>query len=634
MSESEGSVEPPKGARAATAPLLPAPPSTELYQRFPAGIRRIYSEALAARDLHKRHGLLLDLAESSLVYLASLALSDYRSRAAQPSDAVESLLERLRAANVTFGLSLALFRASAAAAPDTLFPTTGPLANRRLPAVERLGAAMDCIDAAVDGLLPDANPSGIDVGFYVTRALDAQARGVKWWGAWTRLVEYRNLVYHAAARRWPIHNDDYYKWLTPLLHDAVVELLTHPPAAEAVLCHPLATITLRTTDGAGQTRHTVCGEVRGVWTEHEIAMPESVTELWATDEWRATDASTYVLEEDDSGAFTIRALYWDLHQSPPPPLDLPSSEGAAALSVESPSRRLERSGTALEGRGSAPGTCGEFVQGLLPDGTDFHVTCPINKSATVVVEIRQAPELSIVGLLPEQSKLDLALRYTAEHFALGAVELRVRHWSDLDVGKGMSSSTADVLSGIRAVANALGDPLSPEREGELATRVESSDGTMYPGVAVVNHKTGEKLRHWPWFPEFVIVMLVPRDSVDTEAISFDGKANHANEYQQLLVDIERAVEQRSAEAFAAQATRSAALNAPYLVNPYAQTLSTRLEEFGALGLNVGHTGTVCGLLYPNTDDGQVRASQACFELRQIYHDLRDVKVVTTPRCPV
>jgi hypothetical protein len=28
---------------------------------------------------------------------------------------------------------------------------------------------------------------------------------------------------------------------------------------------------------------------------------------------------------------------------------------------------------------SAPGTCGELVQGLLPDGINFHITCPIRK---------------------------------------------------------------------------------------------------------------------------------------------------------------------------------------------------------------------------------------------------------------
>lgn len=51
---------------------------------------------------------------------------------------------------------------------------------------------------------------------------------------------------------------------------------------------------------------------------------------------------------------------------------------------------------------------------------------------------------------------------------------------------------------------------------------------------------------------------------------------------------------------------------------------------GALGLNVGHTGTVCGILFPNTEEGQKLASEACFKAREQFGDLKDVKVVTTP----
>jgi len=197
----------------------------------------------------------------------------------------------------------------------------------------------------------------------------------------------------------------------------------------------------------------------------------------------------------------------------------------------------------------------------------------------------------------------------------------------------MGSSTADVLAGIRAVANAVGEILPPEIEGKLATDVESSDGTMYPGIAAVNQKTGVAIREWPWYPEFVIVMLVPHDTVLTEAIRFDGKEELAPDYQALLAAFDAAVAARSISDFAMTSTRGADLNAKYLVNPYAKMLTNRLDELGALGLNVGHTGTVCGLLYPNTQPGQERASEVCFEVSQWFTQLKDVKVVTTPQCP-
>jgi uncharacterized protein involved in propanediol utilization len=97
--------------------------------------------------------------------------------------------------------------------------------------------------------------------------------------------------------------------------------------------------------------------------------------------------------------------------------------------------------------------------------------------------------------------------------------------------------------------------------------------------------------------------------------------------------MDRAIVERSITAFAEQSTRSAALNERFLLNPYARNLTDRLEEFGALGVNVGHTGTVCGLLFANTEAGRMLASEACFEVRKRFPELKGVKVVTTPHCP-
>lgn len=238
----------------------------------------------------------------------------------------------------------------------------------------------------------------------------------------------------------------------------------------------------------------------------------------------------------------------------------------------------------------------------------------------------------MIGLRDYQSKLALAIEYTVEKLGLGSQEVTIWPWSDIDVGKGMGSSTADVLAGIRAVTDAAGTRLDESEEGALAARVESSDGSMYPGIAAVNHKTCMMVKAWDWYPEFAIVMLVPRESVDTPSIPFTGQEELAGEYEALLANMDRAIAERSLPRFAEQSTRSAELNQRFLVNPYSRALSMRLDEFGALGLNVGHTGTVCGLLFPNTAEGQMTASEACFKVKDEFRDLKDVKVVTTPHC--
>ncbi len=603
-----------------------------LYRDFPIGISRPYKDLTLASDWGTRHMGLLGLAEAALSYLASLCLSDYRTRTDAPARSVEVVLEQSRSKKLTLGHELALFRESLKAVEEPLIPPPDRFPKCRLDAVGRFAAAFEAIQAAVDGLSADASPAAIDVGVHVERGLFGDPPRLGWWQGWEKVVAYRNKVAHFDSERWPIYSVGYWDLMGPLLHDCLVELLIQEQVAEAILCHPVFQVLQIRADGHGGVVHSMGGEERGVYLERDVIDRESVMERWDKDHWKATDASLYVLECGEDGSWVIRGLFWDLHNGVPPVMDMGVADSITMTGADEAPAAPARPSGVREGRGTAPGTCGEFAQGILSSGTPFHVTCPINKSATVVVSLRPARVLKLLGLGGHHRKLELAIQYAIDLLDLGPLEVMVRHWSDLHVGKGMGSSTADVLAGIRAIAHAAGEELDAETEGKLAAKVESSDGSMYPGIAAVNHKTCELVRAWEWYPEFAIVMLVPSNSVDTASIPFAGQERLAGEYDDLLARMDDAIERRSIEDFAVQSTRSAALNDEFLLNPYSRNLSVRLESFGALGLNVGHTGTVCGLLFANTDEGRARASEACLEVRRQFPDLRDVTVVTTPYC--
>lgn len=607
-------------------------PNPLLYKEFPLDMRNSYSELARAREWSDRHAGLLELAEITLGYLASLCLSDYRTRSDAPTQAVEALLERSRSKALTFGRLLELLRASVEAIPDPMIPPPDSFPGAQLDHVRRFGAAVEALEVAVAGLAEGSSPAAIDIDVNVERGLGGGGNELGWWGGWKRLVEYRNKVAHSAKARWPLRGPGYWNRMGPLLHEAVVELLTQPAVSDPVLSYPVASLTMITPTESGEVRHLVHGEKRGIWFEEVVTAPVPVTERWREDHWKATSASSYILEEDANG-YAIRSLFWDLRNGLPPAI-VTDAPPAARGQKDAAKKQPARDDIAVEGRGTAPGTCGEFAQGVLADGTPFHATCPINKSATVVAKLRPADEVFLLGLKEHQRKLALAIEYTLEALELGPMEVTVRHWSDLDIGKGMGSSTADVLAGIRAIADATGHELDVTTEGELAARVESSDGSMHPGIAAVNHKTCELVKAWEWYPEFVIVMLVPHDSVDTHSISFEGQDALAADYEILLREMDDAIRRRSIADFAAQSTESARLNEKYLLNPHGRNLSDRLDEFGALGVNVGHTGTVCGLLFPNTDEGRTSASETCFAIRREFPYLKDVKVVTTPHCEV
>jgi L-threonine kinase len=599
-----------------------------LYQAFPVELCEAYKGAVRAREWSGKHSGLLEYAETALWHLGSLCLSDYRTRSAAPVDRVESQISHLRNKNLTAGNILELTRRSVEALSDPLIPAPRSFSAVSLPRVSRFAAAVVAIEDAIRGLSAGASPAALEVSYYVARGVEEAGDGPGWWDGWQRLIEYRNKVVHAAPKRWPTVSERYYEVMAPLLHEAIVELLTQAEIAAAILDHPVANLTNVDPSEQGFV-HSICGEDRGVWFDDTIVTRRRIDERWKDEDWAASTAKSYILDRTSEG-WAFRSIFWDLHNGLPPAMDMRLEEPTRSEGNK-PAAKAPKP-TPREGRGTAPGTCGEFAQGILPDGTPFHVTCPINKSATVIAQIRPASTWSVAGLRPKHRKLELALEYVAEELDLGAVEVVIRHSSDLDVGKGMGSSTADVLSGIRAVAAAAGEALDVETEGRLAARVESSDGTMFPGIAAVNHKTCELVEAWDWYPEFVIVMLVPHDSVDTPSISFDGQDRLAEEYGALLAAMDKAVARRSITEFSVQSTLSAGLNERFLANPYGCRLIEHLDRFDALGVNVGHTGTVSGLLFANTEEGRQSASSACFAVRKEFPELKDVKVVTTPHC--
>lgn len=284
------------------------------------------------------------------------------------------------------------------------------------------------------------------------------------------------------------------------------------------------------------------------------------------------------------------------------------------------------------GTGIARGTCGELMQAFLSDGTPFHITCPIDKTATVSVTLRAAEETTVVTPSAGFDKMKLALAAGCEYLDLGPHEIRVAHWTDLDVSKGMGASTADIVAGLKALATATGKHLSPADLATISTSVESSDGSMYDGIVAMNHKTGELLRRYTWWPQYIIVMVVPRKRFNTESANFEGKEELGPEFDRLLEGVDHAMAERDAAAVARAATRSAALNQRFVPNPYFALLEGHITQLGAVGLNVGHTGTVAGLLFDADDRGAPKAAAAAVvELQNMFPESQVETTLTPPR---
>lgn len=236
-----------------------------------------------------------------------------------------------------------------------------------------------------------------------------------------------------------------------------------------------------------------------------------------------------------------------------------------------------------------PGSCGELVQGYA-DGEPFLITCPIDRYAAAVVRddgFRQ---------IKAGEKSQAALKKTLQYIGVGQFPFSLYVSSDLPAGKGMASSSADVGAVIAAAAAACGTTLTEQEIAYIAASIEPTDGVFCRGVVAMNYKTGEIRHSFGVLPALRIAMFDLGGTVDTLAFhrQYDCQAvrGFAVDHLQAL-----AGQMQTAEAIGKAATQSALAHQQVLCKPQLPALLREGRRLGAVGVNIGHSGTVCGLLF-------------------------------------
>ena len=272
----------------------------------------------------------------------------------------------------------------------------------------------------------------------------------------------------------------------------------------------------------------------------------------------------------------------------------------------------------------APGSCGELAQGML-DGSYFLVSCPIDMYSTATVAL--SPGSGRVDAPADAPKSRRAVELTLAHFGQLDVDALLSLSSHLPRGKGMASSTADVSAAIAATAAAFGADMPPTMIAKIALQVEPSDGTMLPGIAMLDHKWGSIAKTLGAPPPMRVVALDFGGDVDTLAfngVNRDGALKRLQpEFSEALALIERGISSGSAADIGAGATHSAVANQQLLYKPQLDAVLRLADELGAVGVNAAHSGTVLGMLFEDAaalaENAVSRAWESLFGIRRIYN---------------
>lgn len=249
---------------------------------------------------------------------------------------------------------------------------------------------------------------------------------------------------------------------------------------------------------------------------------------------------------------------------------------------------------------SAPGSCGEFIQGY-GNGVSFMVTCPIDRY-TVVRARRGEGERGL------SAKSRLARDLTLER--LGKKEsVALDLSSSIPIGKGMASSTADISAVCQATALSFGEVLAPETIAEIAISIEPSDATFYEGIVQFDYRHGRLLQNLGPAPAMQILVFDCGGEIDT--LAFNSRTDLVVRQKENEGTIRRAMfhflhgmKTKNVDEIGKAATLSAFANQKILKKDALDIFYEEGMKAGGRGVIAAHSGTVLGLLLKREDPAE------------------------------
>lgn len=273
----------------------------------------------------------------------------------------------------------------------------------------------------------------------------------------------------------------------------------------------------------------------------------------------------------------------------------------------------------LTGWARCPGTCGEWVQGA-KNGVPFLIGCPVNRFVQASVEIQKdetrqsSPYFQKDNLrlgdkawcwtLPNgKEKTYKVLNKLAQKVGLPPLKSSVEIFSELPVGKGMASSTADMTASMVAVLQAFQIPWEAKELARLALEVEPTDPVMFEGITEFAHRDGSYINSLGPVLPANLLMLDGGGILDTQVFNARNELEmhyrkNESRIRKALVIFYEGMEKRDLEKIAYASTVSACCNQEINPKPQFGDFRSWIFENGGLGVVTAHSGTLLAGIFP------------------------------------
>ncbi|GAB2579605.1 hypothetical protein GCM10027168_10590 [Streptomyces capparidis] len=264
--------------------------------------------------------------------------------------------------------------------------------------------------------------------------------------------------------------------------------------------------------------------------------------------------------------------------------------------------------------GACHGTLGELYQGPLAPGPDPDialVSFPVDRHSWV----HFTPGPDPVTAPPLGWKASTAAGLFLDRFGLSLPSGRWSTHSELLVGVGMASSTADVVATLRCLFRVFSLPYDQDAVLGVLAAIERADSVFLDEFALHLSARHRVVRRLGTGIGFHTAYVAEPGTVDTQAVT-EGLLRHyrrrGQEYERCLTDLLKGFESGDRAVVARAATASAVLSQEVLPKETFEDLLAHREEFGADGVFVAHTGSLIGYLFSRRPTGEAKSDLSAF----------------------
>ena len=257
----------------------------------------------------------------------------------------------------------------------------------------------------------------------------------------------------------------------------------------------------------------------------------------------------------------------------------------------------------MKSYGICPASCGEFVQGIL-DNEEYLSSYAIDMFSVASLEEKKED----INLGSKKSRK--AIEKVFEKFNIPIEEsknISLDLKSNIPIGKGMASSTADIGATIKATLSILNKKLNDEEISLIASEIEPTDSIILYKNSIFNPINGSVKKYLSSFDNGRVIILEPKEILETKIIR--SNPNYINiklENKSIIKKsfnlLEKGLKNNDLKLIGEACTLSSLANENIHKKPYLNEIIEISQNMNAYGVNIAHSGTVIGILIDKNMD--------------------------------